>query len=91
MLRNPPLEFLTPSSNFLIKRKTYGLDHMQILSVFKLRQLLVLLASSEYPFLASQTKASSRPHSGHICGFPTTNYSLTFLDAITDQIEVRVF
>ncbi|KAI9449877.1 hypothetical protein BJY52DRAFT_1102922, partial [Lactarius psammicola] len=23
---------------------------------------------------------------GHFCGFPTTNYSLTFLDAITDQV-----
>jgi hypothetical protein len=53
---NLPLEFLTPSSNFLINRKTYKLDHMQILSVFKLRQLLALLASGEYPFRCESDK-----------------------------------
>jgi hypothetical protein len=91
MPRSPPLECLTPSSNSLINRKTYRLDHMQILSVFKLHQLRALLASSEYPFVAGQTETLPKPRSGHICGFPTTNYSLAFLDAIAEQVSVRAF
>ena len=55
---NPPLEFLTLSSNFLVNRKTYKLDHMQILSVVKLRQLLALLASGECHFRCELGKIS---------------------------------
>ena len=88
---NVPLESLTPSSKFLINRQTYKPDHMQILSRFKLRQLLTLLVSGEYPIHRESDKALFSAGSGLYSGFPTTNYSLAFLDAISDQVLVRIF
>ncbi|KAH9033366.1 FAD-binding domain-containing protein [Lactarius pseudohatsudake] len=40
--------------------------------------------------LASQTTSPAGVR-GNSCGFPTTNYSLNFLNAITDQVLVRIF
>jgi hypothetical protein len=63
---------------------------MRILSKFKRRQLLAPSASGECLFTINQTKHLSSNGSGHFCGFPATNYSLAFLDAITGQVEVRI-
>jgi hypothetical protein len=58
--------------------------------MLKHRQALAPLASGECPFTINQTKHLSSTGSGDSCGFPATNYSLAFLDAIADQVEVRV-
>ncbi|KAI9437957.1 hypothetical protein H4582DRAFT_1951667 [Lactarius indigo] len=43
-------------------------------------------------FVKNQATQTTSPIGlrGHYCGFPTANYSLNFLDAITDQVLVRI-
>ncbi|KAH9024017.1 FAD-binding domain-containing protein [Lactarius deliciosus] len=47
-----------------------------------------ILARSYTDFVKIQASQTSSPAGvrGNSCGFPTTNYSLNFLDAITDQV-----